>query len=49
MATKKKAAKKKAATQKKDIVVKLDMGFEAAMKKALNTPLPKKGAKKKAK
>lgn len=44
MATKKKAAPKKAA-KKKDIVVKLDMGFEEAMKKALNTPLPKKKAK----
>lgn len=48
MATKKKATKKKAATKKKDIVVKLDMGFEDAMKKALNTPLPK-AVKKKAK
>ena len=39
-------AKKKA--QKKDIVVKLDMTFEEAMKKALNTPLPiKKPIKKK--
>ena len=43
---KKKVTKKKA-EPKKDIVVKLDMGFEAAMKKALNTPLPAK--KKKAK
>jgi hypothetical protein len=41
---KKKNIKKKA-PPKKDIVVKLDMGFEAAMKKALNTPLPKKKAK----
>jgi len=38
-------AKKK---DKKEIVVKLDMTFEEAMQKALNTPLPKK-AKKKAK
>ena len=45
MATKKKAASKKAAKPKKDVVVKLDMGFEEAMKKALNTPLPKKKAK----
>lgn len=44
MATKKKATNKKAATKKKDIVVKLDVGFEDAMKKAL-TPLPKKKAK----
>lgn len=40
-------AKKKAA--KKETPVKLDMTFEQAMKKALNTPLPKKVAKKKAK
>jgi len=41
-------AKKKAI--KKDTPVKLDMGFEEAMKKALNTPLPdKKAAKKKTK
>ena len=39
-------AKKK--KEKKEIVVKLDMTFEEAMKKALSTPLPKK-AKKKAK
>ena len=39
--------KKKAA--KKEQPVKLDMTFEQAMKKALNTPLPKKVAKKKAK
>ena len=45
MATKKKPAPKKAAKTKKDVVVKLDMGFEDAMKKALNTPLPKKKAK----
>lgn len=32
---------------KKKIVVKLDMTFEEAMKKALNTPLPKKKQKKK--
>lgn len=43
---KKKAAKKSVA--KKDEVVVLNMTFEEAMKKALNTPLPKK-AKKKAK
>ena len=41
-------AKKKAA--KKETSVKLNMGFEEAMKKALNTPLPvKKVVKKKAK
>jgi hypothetical protein len=34
---------------KKEIPVKLNMTFEEAMKKALNTPLPKKIAKKKAK
>jgi len=45
MATKKKAAPKKAAKTKKDVVVKLDIDFEQAMKKALNTPLPKKKAK----
>lgn len=45
MSIKKKAAPKKAAKPKKDVVVKLDMGFEDAMKKALNTPLPKKKAK----
>ncbi|MGB4774726.1 MAG: hypothetical protein WBP45_06125 [Daejeonella sp.] len=32
---------------KKDTPVKLNMGFEEAMKKALNTPLPKKNAIKK--
>ena len=46
MNTKKKATPKKAAKAKKEIVVKLDMGFEDAMKKALNTPLPKKTIKK---
>lgn len=41
-------AKKKAI--KKEEPVKLNMGFEDAMRKALNTPLPvKKAAKKKAK
>ncbi len=41
-------AKKKAI--KKDPPVKLDMPFEEAMRKALNTPLPpKKTVKKKAK
>lgn len=40
-------AKKKAI--KKDEPLKLNMGFEEAMKKALNTPLPKKTAKKKVK
>ena len=34
--------------KKKEIVVNLNMTFEQAVKKALNTPLPKK-AKKKAK
>jgi len=33
--------------KKKEIVVKLDMTFEEAMKKALNTPLPKEKQKKK--
>lgn len=33
--------------KKKDIVIKLNMTFEEAMKKALNTPLPKKAAVKK--
>jgi len=28
--------------EKKEVIVKLDMTFEEAMKKALNTPLPKK-------
>lgn len=28
--------------KKKDVSVKLNMNFEEAMKKALNTPLPKK-------
>lgn len=36
-------------TIKKDPPVKLNMTFEEAMKKALNTPLTKKTAKKKAK
>lgn len=40
-------AKKK--TIKEEPPVKLDMSFEQAMKKALNTPLPKPSAKKKAK
>ena len=41
-------AKKKAI--KKEEPIKLSMGFEEAMKKALNTPLPaKKTAKKKVK
>lgn len=39
-------AKKKA--KKIEVPLKLDMTFEEAMKRALNTPLPKK-AKKKAK
>lgn len=45
MATKKKAAKK--AAPKKEVPLKANMGFEEAMKKALNTPLPipKKKAK----
>ena len=41
------AIKKKAV--KKEEPLKLNMGFEQAMKKALNTPLPKKIVKKKAK
>lgn len=32
---------------KKEDLVKLNMTFEQAVKKALNTPLPKKGKKKK--
>lgn len=40
-------AKKK--TIKKQEPVTLNLDFEEAMKKALNTPLPKKAAKKKAK
>lgn len=37
-------------TKKKETPIKLNMTFEEAMKKALNTPLPtKKSAKKKAK
>ena len=31
----------------KEDIVKLDMTFEEAIKKALNTPLPKKANKKK--
>ena len=38
-------AKKK--TIKEDKPVKLNMGFEDAMRKALNTPLPKKKEAKK--
>jgi len=34
---------------KKEKPVKLNMDFETAMKKALNTPLPKKGVKTKKK
>lgn len=34
---------------KKEESVKLNMTFEQAMKKALNTPLPKKGVVKKRK
>ncbi|WP_462250843.1 hypothetical protein [Ferruginibacter sp.] len=44
MATKKKAAAKKVA--KKDEPVRLNMTFEEAIKKAANTPLPKKVKKK---
>lgn len=47
MATKKKTAAKEVA--KKDEPVRLNMTFEEAMKKAANTPLPTKQAKKKAK
>lgn len=39
MAAKKKATEKRVA--KKDEPIRLDMTFEQAMKKALNTPLPK--------
>jgi hypothetical protein len=35
------------AKKKEDQPVKLDMTFEQALKKALNTPLPKKAKKKK--
>lgn len=35
--------------KKKDIQVKLDMTFEEALKKALNTPLPHSKVKKKKK
>lgn len=42
-------AKNKKAAKKKEQPVVLNMTFEQAMKKALNTPLPKKAAKKKAK
>lgn len=41
-------AKKKAANKIEELT-KLEMTFEEAMKKALNTPLPKKAVKKKAK
>ena len=34
------------AKKKKDSVIKLNMTFEQAVKKALNTPLPKKEKKK---
>ncbi|MBK8610898.1 MAG: hypothetical protein IPL84_13400 [Chitinophagaceae bacterium] len=41
---------KKIKVKIKSEIIKLDMTFEEAMKKALNTPLPKKkAAKKKAK
>lgn len=36
----------KAKKKKKEYFIKLDMTFEEAMKKALNTPLPKKAKKK---
>jgi hypothetical protein len=41
------APKKQPKVIKKDTPVKLDMTFEQAMKKALNTPLPLKKAKPK--
>jgi hypothetical protein len=41
------AAKKQPKVIKKDVPVKLNMTFEQAMKKALNTPLPAKNIKKK--
>ena len=44
MSNKKSAAKK--AETKKEEPVKLNMSFEEAMKKALNTPLPGKTSKK---
>lgn len=39
-------AKKKKEISKPEIVVKLNMTFEEAMKKALSTPLPKKNKKR---
>lgn len=41
------APKKQAKVIKKDRPLKLNMTFEQAMKKALNTPLPVKTTKKK--
>lgn len=38
---------KKKKNPKSELLVKLDMTFEEAMKKALSTPLPKKIKKKK--
>lgn len=40
------AAKKNASKEPKPEIVKLNMTFEQAVKKALNTPLPKKAKKK---
>lgn len=37
---------KKENTVKKDDILKLDMTFQEAMQRALNTPLPKKAKKK---
>ena len=42
MAQKKQKLKKQSATTKKDDKIVLNMTFHEAMKKALNTPLPKK-------
>ena len=39
----------KKSNDRKDIVVKTDLSFEGLMKKALNTPLPKKEKKAKKK
>ena len=38
-------AKRRKTTVKKEVVVKGNLTFEELMKKALNTPIPKKGEK----
>lgn len=40
-------SRKKVTKGKKEETIKLNMSFEEAMKKALNTPMPKKTNKKK--